>query len=141
MGALKRENISAFLDQKLFGMISQKVMSIRVMIHVEIQITVASGNQEFLAKFMAICVAKDAINTFTKLFHIWMVTRSLSVFFFISESCFDPHFQILMSDSTLWDGIVIRAISVEEKNHERKRRTIKRKIVVGSIRAKTEVTY
>jgi len=119
----------------LFGIISQKSNNKNVITHVEIHTAVASVNHipEFLAIEIAIVVASDAVNVFTKLFQISIVISNLSLSSLTFLSDLAQNLPSLTSESILCVASDISASSVQEKNADKENKTTKSNMSKGSI--------
>ena len=78
-------------------------------------------------------MANAAVNVLTKLFHIKIVIRSLSVFDLSFFSSLAQNFLCFKKASTLCSGTDIKAVSDPEKNADNRNKIIKIIIVIGSI--------
>jgi len=125
--------LSALRVAQVFGKISQNNKINKVTTQVAIHMAILSAVQKPLAKSKAILVAKDAVNTFTKLFHINIVINNLSLSDFNLLNSFAPNFFCFKNASILCFGIDIKAVSLPEKNADKKNNKIKTNIVTKSI--------
>lgn len=117
----------------VLGSISPNKSSSIVIIHVAIPIVADSGHQAFSAISILIFVASADVLTFTRLFQINIVMRSLSTLLFRYLSIFAPNLRFLINASTVYDGIDMKAISLPEKNADKRKSTINNAIDRGSM--------
>jgi hypothetical protein len=111
----------------LFGNISQKTSKHTVIIQVAIQ------TQAFPVKFIAIFVANAAVKVFTTLFQKRIVMSSLSILLFIFFKVFAQYFFSFIKELTLCGDTDTKAISLQEKNDDRKNKITKTNTIIGSI--------
>gem|GEM_PF-1375137 len=117
----------------VFGNISQNKSSNNVTTQVEAHTAALWATHKEFAIFIAILVAKDAVKIFTKLFQTNKVISNLSLLdlsFFNSTA---QNFFCLIKASTLYSGIDVNAVSLPEKNADKKNKTKKTIIKTGSI--------
>jgi len=118
---------------KVFGNISQNNKSNNVTIQVVTHIAKLCEDQRLFEICIAILVAKAAVRTFIKLFQISIVIKSLSLLDFNFFNSLAPNFLCFKKASTLCSGIDIKAVSLPEKNADKRNKTKKINIVTGSI--------
>ncbi len=118
IGTLYRANI-------VFGVISQNNKSIRVTAHVAMNMPYSSGSESDLAREMLAIVQSADAHTFTRLFPIITVMRSLSISDLTLSSDLAPNRLSRTSHCTVCLDIFKKAISVPEKNADKAIRTIK----------------
>jgi hypothetical protein len=104
-----------------------------VIIQVDIQIAKLCSAQDALAISILIFVAKEAVVTLTKLFHIRIVISNLSELLFNNFKLFAPIFLCFTNESILWFARDIKAISLQEKKADKPNKSINRIIDKGSI--------
>jgi hypothetical protein len=88
--------------------------------------------------FIAILVANDAVKTFTRLFHINNVISNLSLLALIFFNSLAQNFFCFIKASILCSGIDINAVSLPEKNADKRNKITKISIVTGSILFKSQ---
>lgn len=125
IGALYRVQI-------VFGVISPKRSKSVVTTAVAITIPISFGSPEDSARRSAASAASTEEAVFTILFPIRIVISRRSVFSLIISSDFAPNRPSRTSEAIVGLEVVISAISVPEKNAERKMRIIKISIETGS---------
>lgn len=125
IGVLNRANI-------VFGVISPKRRIMSVTTPVAISIPYSSGRCSSAARAILAIVPSAEAATFTRLFPIITVMRSLSISDFTISSDFAHHLFSFMSHWIVCLEVLRNAISVPEKKAERKIRTININIDKGS---------
>ena len=103
----------------VFGKISQNNSNSNVIIQVEIHIARFCSIPDPVAISRLIFVAKEAVNTFTRLFPINMVIRSFSFLSLIFFRILAQDFFCFMRESILCAGSDIKASSLPEKNADK----------------------
>lgn len=109
----------------VFGVISQNMRSMRVTTHVASARPYPPGRLSFSAIASALIVASAEAPTFTRLFPIRIVIKSLSLSSRIVSSDFAHHRFSRLNHSIACFERVMSAISVPEKNADNATRTIK----------------
>jgi hypothetical protein len=133
IGATIRDIFSEFFVAKLLGTISQNTSSKKVTSHVDIQIARDSLIQADWAADVAITVAKVAVKVLTRLFPISIVLNNLSFLSLMYLRAEEPKAHFFVRESILCEGMLIRAISVPEKNQDKRNKRINKSMVKGSM--------